>query len=215
MQRLGIFSICLICTLGSVAKAGIIGYSCTDDGGGINSQENFWSSSGSWGVLGIGGSQTSTSSGTMSSTFNTDTTGDPIIKYNNSVINDTGVTWTGYAVEVKLDISDTASLTSYSISGGTVTSPGDWTTSTTQLTGPTHVGNQNEYTGYLTLQSGTPIGMNGELDFSYLVSFQGTTQYTETQVQTPITTMVPEPATLALLTGGCFALWSLRRKLRT
>jgi hypothetical protein len=205
----------LICAVGSVAKAGIIGYTCTDDGGGINSQENYWSSSGSWAVLGIAGSQTSTSSGTMSSTFSTNDVTDPIIKYNNSVINDAGIPWTGYAVQVKIDIPDTNTLTTYSLSGGTVTNPSDWTTSTTALSGPVHVGSQNEYTGSLLFQSGTPIGLNDELDFSYTVSFQGSTQYTETQVQTPIFAPVPEPSTLALLAGGCFALWTLRRKLRS
>lgn len=215
MRRLSIFTFCLLFSFGSAAKAGIIGYTCTNDGGGINSQEDYWyvGSSGSTAVLGIAGSQTSTTSGTMSSTFTTSDPTDPIVKSINSVINDTGVAWTGYALQVKVDIPDTNTLSNYSISGGSVTSPGDWTTTTTQFTGPTHVGNQNEYTGYLTLQSGTPIDMNGELDFNYTVSFQGSTQYTETQVQTPLFTSVPEPATLALLAGGCFALWTFRRKL--
>src|SRR5579862_5703583 len=103
MRRLGIFSICVICSLASIAEAGIIGYSCTDDGGGINSNESFWYN-GNPAVLGIAGSQTAASSGTMSSTFTTDTTADPIIKYNNSVFNDTIAPWVGYSVEVKIDV---------------------------------------------------------------------------------------------------------------
>jgi hypothetical protein len=212
MRCSSIFAICVLLALGATAQADIIGWNCADGTGGVDSHWNYWQNSQGTATLGISGTHSSTSSGSVVSSFQSDTPGDPVINYLNSVVNDTGLAWSGYNVQVIIDTPLASPLTSYSISGGTVTLPTDWSTTTIPLAYQGVVGGQNEYVGYLGFLSGTPIANNDQLDFKYKVSFAGSTQYLVTQVQTPVLVTIPEPGTLALLAGGLICLWASRRR---
>jgi hypothetical protein len=195
----------------SVATADIQTWNCQNDGdGAINCLQTGWTEVGEHAYdLTIAGEQ-SWGPGHMVMDFTTDTPLDPTIKSINEVTNDTGVAWTGYVVNVTLDAA--TALTSYSISSPAVSLPIGWTvTNTPVLTSAGIVSGQYEYTGSIVLAGGTPVADGDELDFSYKLSFAGSTSYHAIQEQTPVpSTPVPEPGTLILVLGGLLGLAAAR-----
>ena len=82
----------------------------------------------------------------------TDTPNDPIIKYSEGAINDTSAAWTGYVVNVTLDVP--TPLTTYFLSDQVVTGPGPdaWTVTISQpLTSIGMNGSQYEYVGEIDM----------------------------------------------------------------
>jgi hypothetical protein len=118
-------------------------------------------------------------------TITTDTPLDPTIKIINSIDNDTGFSWTDFQVDLSMN-------TTFTISNAAVTLPTGWTASVTQ---PTLVG--GEYVGQIMYSGGTPVAVNDSLDFSYKMTFAGSTSYSYCQTLTPI----PEPVSMASLLG--------------
>jgi hypothetical protein len=58
------------------------------------------------------------------------------------------------------------------------------------------------YEGTLDFSAGTPVGINGALDFQYTISFASSTHYILTQEMIPSMVTIPEPSTIALLAIG-------------
>ncbi len=193
----------------SVATASITSWDCCNDNdGAINcAQTDWWGDAQTGYNVKIAGEQF-WGPGHMLSTFTTDTVDDPTIKYINAVTNDTGLDWTGYVVNVTLNAA--ASLTTYSISNVTVglpDGPDGWSvTNIPSFTSNGIVDGQYQYVATIDFQGGTPVAGDGsgELDFSYKVSFAGSTSYHAIQEQTPVP--VPEPGTLVLVLGGLLGL---------
>ena len=208
--RLGVVAVVgILVSYTSMAMADIQTWNCQNDGdGAINCVQTGWHYDEGADAynLSITGDQF-WGPGLMLMDFTTDTPGDPTIKSINEVTNDTGVAWTGYVVNVTLDAA--APLTSYSISGPAVSLPGGWTVSNTPVLTPVGiVSGQYEYTGSIVFAGGTPVADGDELDFSYKLSFAGSTSYHAIQEQSPVT--VPEPGTLILVLGGLLGLVAAR-----
>jgi len=150
--------------------------------------------------------------GSLVGTIFTDTPDDPTLTLGSSVNNDTSGSWIGYQVNVIM-------AQTFSFSGTpTVNNPpfGDWflageVAPTLQVTGP-HTG---DYEGTIYYSAGTLVGIGGELDFSYAISFSSSTDYAFTQEMIPMFAPVPEPGTVALLAmGGLGLALHLRRNSR-
>jgi hypothetical protein len=118
-------------------------------------------------------------------------TSDPSFETFLTVDNDTSFAWGGYDVQLLMPIPFMISSPPQT----EVTSPGNWSTVIDQ---PTLVG--SNYVGYVNYSAGTPIALNGELDFNYTVSFTGQTSYNVGATYTAVP--VPEPGTLGLLLAG-------------
>ncbi len=210
MKKSIVFGIVLVVSMAltcvGTVKAGILSLSCaSDDDGAINGVQTGWNYQGSDTYnVNIKGNQLR-GPGAMVMDFTTDTPDDPTIKSINQVENDTDLAWTGYLIDVTLDVPSL--LTTYSISNPIV-SPSDWTAViTTQPVA--YTGTQYEYKEEIELDGGTPIGTNDELDFSYNITFAGVTTYHAIQEQTPISAdpvLVPEPSMLVLLAVGAAGL---------
>ena len=211
------FAVAIACVLmapASAAKAGVTDWSCTSgSNGAVSCTSNGWTDENSPTVydVSISGSQY-WAPGQMIASFTTSSTQDPTLHYMNGIVNDTSFPWTGYQVAVTLDAAD--QLTSYALYSPVVSAPGDWTATMPELLTPNPdnpVDGQYQYTGIIDFSGGTPVVNGGELDFSYYLSFAGSTNYSAVQVLTPIS--VPEPGTLALLACGLLALACVRRRL--
>ena len=115
----------------------------------------------------------------------TDTELDPTLTLDNSIDNDTGVTWNDYHVTITMSQP-------FSFSNIGVANSG-WTYNPTA---PVLVG--SDWIGYVDYYAGTPVLPNNSiLDFSLSVTFTGSTSFEEDLM--PST--VPEPTTT-----GCFLL---------
>ena len=86
--------------------------------------------------------------------------------------------------------------TTFTISGGGVSSPSNWMTATTQ---PSLI-EGGQYEGQLFFSAGTPVAVGSQLDFAYTISFSGAMSYSFTQEMIP----VPEPGTLDFLAAVSF-----------
>jgi len=150
---------------------------------------------------GIHGDQWGFNGGTVRGDIQTDTPGDPSLTLLHSINNDTGYTWTNYDVTITMSQS-------FSLSGVTVDN--GWSD---VVTAPVLMG--SSWVGYIDLYAapyGTPVLVNGILDFGYTMSFTGSVSFSETL--TPGPAPVPEPGVMALLSLGA-AGWSARRRRKT
>lgn len=153
-------------------------------------------------TVNLSGSQRS-SSGTMGTTLTADSTTDPILTIDNSINNTSSFAWTEYIVTVSMNQS-------FSINSASVTVPGDWLATITAPSGPDISGN---FTGSIDYKGGTPVAINGTLDFGYVVQFTGATQYSLTEsVQA-----VPEPGAFSLVMAGGLLLggWTVAKRRQT
>ncbi len=132
--------------------------------------------------------------------FTTDTPDDPKITSINQVENDSDCSWIGYSIKVTL--VTTSELTAYLISNQAVTNPTGWTAKITQPLAPKGLNGsgQYEYAGLIDLAGGTPVGNGDELDFTYLLTFAGSTSYHAIQDITPVP--VPESSVFDMLAGA-------------
>jgi hypothetical protein len=125
----------------------------------------------------------------------TDTELDPTLTLDNSIDNDTGVTWNDYHVKVTMNKS-------FSFSNVAVTN-GGWTFNTVA---PTN--NGVVWIGYINYFAGNLVPNGGTLDFSYAISFIGSVSFQEELM--PST--VPEPGTFVLAICGLTGLLITRRR---
>jgi hypothetical protein len=140
------------------------------------------------------------SSGSMGVALFANSTTDPILTIGNSINNTSSYAWTGYIVDISMNQT-------FSISSANVTLPAGWTANITAPTGPDIHGNFN---GVIDYVGGTPVAVNGTLDFGYVVSFTGLTQYSLTEsVQA-----VPEPGTFSFLAASGLLIggWAMAKR---
>lgn len=134
--------------------------------------------------------------GHMLGTFKTDTPEDPTIRITNSIDNETDFSWTGYTVNVKMEVP-------FTISALTLIGPTDWTG---VISSQSHV--DSEYITTLSLSAGTAVDIGDTLEFKYKIAFSGLTTYSFCQEMIP----TPEPATVGLLAVGTLGLVMRRRR---
>lgn len=138
---------------------------------------------------------------------------DPTLTLGNSINNDSVIAWLGYQVNVIMNVPFT-----FAAPMPTADNPptSDWflfdvVNPTLQASGP-YAG---QYEGSLFFNGGTPIGIGGELDYSYAIHFSGSTHYSFTEeafAYETVVTEVPEPSALALVgMGGLMLVLRLRR----
>jgi hypothetical protein len=147
--------------------------------------------------LSIDGTQFAWAAGSIGGTIYTDGTGtDPTLQLGEVINNDTAYTWNDYHVTITMSQS-------FSFSNVGVGNFG-WTDI---VTAPTLVG--SDWIGYIDYYAGTPVANdNSILDFSFSISFTGTTSFEEDLM--PST--VPEPGTFALMVCGLTSLLVMRRR---
>jgi hypothetical protein len=131
--------------------------------------------------------------GTMGLTLQTDTPSDPTLTIGNTIDNESPFVWTAYIVNVAMSQT-------FSISNAVVNLPSGWSENVTQpiLQGGNYVGTID----YFVTGGGTPVaiypGANSTLDFSYQITFTGSTSYSFTESAMA----VPEPSGLSSLMAG-------------
>lgn len=135
------------------------------------------------------------SSGTMGATLFANTTTDPILSIGNSINNTSSFAWTEYVVTVGMNQL-------FTIKSASVSAPSGWTANITAPSGPDIHGN---YTGTIDYVGGTPVAINGTLDFNYVVQFTGSLSYSLTES----VNAVPEPGVFSLLMCGGLLLGGL------
>jgi hypothetical protein len=195
MKRLSIILIAvgglMYCPIG---KAGIIYLHYADDGdGAITCSPYTWNGSPSDLSVAISGNECFGGAAQILGTITTDTATDPTLTLSSAINNDTGFAWTAYQVNVYMS-------SPFTLSAASVTLPNDWTAA---VTAPFSVSSPyGSYEGQLMFTGGTPVAINGELDFSYKISFSGATSYNFTQEMIP----VPEPGAFGFLAAGSLLL---------
>ena len=178
----------LVSFLGWTAShASVTGVEVLDWAGGIYCSQPLLQSDASGQSAAMSGSQW-LNSGSMEINIAANSTIDPILSIGNSINNTSSFAWSEYIVTLSMNQS-------FSINSANVTVPSDWTASITAPTGPDISGN---YIGTIDYLAGTPVAVNGTLNFNYVVQFTGSLSYTLTEnVQA-----VPEPGLNSLMAGG-------------
>jgi hypothetical protein len=170
-------------------------------------------------TLGVSAHQLSLNTARMAGNVITDTTSDPTLTLSSSVNNDTGFAWNGYQVNVIMSAPGGIPVPfAFTAPAPNVHNPpaNDWFLAavvppTFQVSGPW----AGYYEGTLDFSAGTPVGVGGELDFQYAVTFASSTHYILTQEMIPSMVTIPEPSTIALLAiGGLGLVMRLRRSSR-
>jgi PEP-CTERM motif len=163
-------------------------------------------------TLGVSAHQLSLNTARMVGDIYTDTIADPTLTISSSVNNDTGFAWNGYQVNVVM-----SAPFSFTAPAPNAQNPpaNDWFLAA--VVPPTLQGGASPWSGYyegtLDFSAGTPVGINGKLDFQYTISFGSSTHYILTQEMIPSMVTIPEPSTIALLAIGGLGL-ALRRSSR-
>ncbi len=143
--------------------------------------------------------------GQMNGGVTTDSAGDPTLTMNNEVDNNSSFAWTSYYVDVYMNVN-------FSFSGISVANPLGWAGGV--LIAPHQVAPFTpQWTGTLIYYANggppvnnIPLDPNNVLDFTYKVSFLGSTSYNIQEV----VTAVPEPGALSLLLAGGFLAGGVR-----
>jgi hypothetical protein len=185
----------------ALVNAEIVGWNCTDDGDhAIDMGTTTWTDNDTYYTLGMSCTQNGYP-GHITGDFITDSPSDPKVLIDETVTNDTGLTWTDY--HITLGMTQTFSFSNI------ITPDAGWTYDVTPVVagtipnggGPGYVGTINYYVG-----SGSPILNNADGEFGFKLTFLGTVAFTAEQVPS----FIPEPATMTLLCIGALAL--TRRK---
>lgn len=177
----------------SIGKANIIYVNYADDGdGAVVCTPYSWSGSASSWTCPINGDQF-WGPGHVVGTIQTSSDTDPNLTLTSAINNDTSSAWTAYDVNVYMN-------NPFTLSAASVTLPAGWTLTYFQspavpVASPPA---PESYEAQMVFTSGTPVAVNGELDFGYTITFTGSTDYSFTQEMIP----VPEPGTLGFLAAG-------------
>jgi hypothetical protein len=148
--------------------------------------------------------------GVISGSIFADSPADPSLTIGGSVDNDMGFAWSGYKIRIFMDRVFTLSNVSIG------PNPANWTYSVI----PPAPGGAPSYYGasqyvatinYSPTSTGLPVAPGGELDFSYKLTFTGSTTYGFTAEMTP----VPEPSSIALAGLGIAAFCGIARRRQT
>ena len=149
----------------------------------------------------------------MKAIIDTDTIADPTLTLSSTVNNDTGFAWNGYQVNVVMSVPFAFTAPAPNVQNPPTP---DWFLAA--VVPPTLQGGgpwAGFYEGTLDFSAGTPVGINGVLDFQYTISFGSSTHYILTQEMIPSMVTIPEPSTIALLAiGGLGLVMRLRRSSR-
>jgi hypothetical protein len=188
--------VCVFLACASIGNAELV-RDITVDSASIQNSEVIWAGGDADNYTMIITGDQSQSPGIVSGSFSQETADDPTVKVINSVNNDTGLNWTGYHVTVSMDRT-------FTISSALPSIPGDWIASITQQ--PVLVG--SDWVGQLDFSAGTPVADGDTLEFSYKITFGGSTHYKYDQDMIP----VPEPGSIVLLVGGLLGLLAVRRR---
>jgi hypothetical protein len=190
-SRIAVLAIVGVLTFSFTSRAAINSVSWWDDGDyAIICQTTNWNTG--TGVLSMSGDQY-WGPGHMVGTIDTSTAEDPTLTLASAVNNDTSFAWTAYDVNVYMS-------TTFTLTNVTVSSPLlDWTVVSYDAT-PTFTG--SNYVAHIVLDTGTPVAIGDELDFTYQIKFASSTHYAFTQEMIP----VPEPGTFALAGSGLILL---------
>ncbi|HVV01430.1 MAG TPA: PEP-CTERM sorting domain-containing protein, partial [Verrucomicrobiae bacterium] len=144
--------------------------------------------------------------GLVNGTIHADSESDPSLLIGGAVNNDTATAWTGYSILIYMDRPFTLS----NVGVGPI--PADWNYATVDpALNPTPVYyGAGEYVAEIDYAAGTPIAPEGEFDFQYRLTFEGSTQYSFSAQMNP----VPEPGSLALGALGILGLLGVSRHRR-
>jgi hypothetical protein len=187
----------------SLSRAGVTGVINLGYGAGL---DNFSSVFDSSPQLVIGADQTATGPVGVWGTILTDTAVDPTLTINDQLNNASGVDWSGFVLDVYM-----GSSFSLALPASPVANPLGWTGSITVVPydtgGGTWMG-QITYTGG-TLVSADPLSANNLLDFTYKISFSGSTSYSFGEQGMAVT--VPEPSSIMFVLMCMGALVGFRR----
>jgi hypothetical protein len=122
---------------------------------------------------------------------------DPTVTLMTSIDNDTTFAWTGYDVNVYMNKPFTLSLPTVSYDAWTVV--GTFPVAATPIGG-------GKYKASVSYVGGTPLAIDGTLEFGYKLTFVGSVNYCQEMIP------VPEPGSLVLVIGGLVGLLVVRRK---
>lgn len=146
-------------------------------------------------LLSTTGQQNGSGPGHMVGTIATTDATDPTLTLASSLENDTGAAWVGYRVNVYM-------TSAFVLANPTINSPASWGTS--QVIQPTYGatsldGGNYAYVGSILFEGSPEIAVGDTIDFSYQMTFKGSTSYSFTQEMIPEFAAVPEPGIFGLL----------------
>jgi len=138
----------------------------------------------------------------MGGTILTSSAIDPTLTINDQINNSSGVAWSGFVLDVFM--STTFSI---ALSASPVANPSGWTGDITIA--PHFDAGSGQFMSQIVFSGGTPVSPNASdpsnlLNFTYQVSFSGSTSYSFTEQATAVP--VPEPGAWGLWTIGSLLL---------